>query len=171
MKQPCPLRLPVFLPALLLLVPAGAQAQPKFWELQGSVDRNCAISYDCGGNDRCNELRLSDRTNMQEIAEISVSCNFAGQGVSLELSSQNGGALRAGRDPLPLEYDISLSGMAGGDFSDRSLSVPLRVPVRIAAAAQSQTGLLRIRLYERRETLAADRYSDRIVVTVLPDPS
>lgn len=152
-------------------MPASAQAQPKFWEVQGSVDRNCAISYDCGGNDRCNELRLSDRTNMQDIAEISVSCNFAGSGVSLELSSQNGGGLRAGRDPLPLDYDVSLTGMAGGDFPDRSLSVPLRVPVQIGAASASQTGMLRIRLYERRETLAADRYSDRIVVTVLPEPS
>lgn len=156
---------------MAMLAPAGVQAEAGHWTVGGTLSRNCAISFDCGGGDRCNSLRLADRNSNQDIAQIRVSCNFAGSGVSLELSSQNNGTLVATSDPLPLGYDIGLTGIAGAEFDGRQLSTPIRVPVRIAQPAAIAQGSLHVRLYPRREILAADRYSDRITITVLPDPS
>lgn len=156
----------------MLLLPIAQQADaagPDRWTLRGSLARSCVIDYDCGGNDRCNSLRLDDTSASQDVAELSISCNFTSTGVSLEFTSQNSGAMISARDPVPLEYDLSMGGMEGGDFSDRSLSVPVRVLVPVGTPGHTQTGLMRVRIRPRRETLAADRYSDRIVVTILPE--
>lgn len=169
MQQVCLARLGAVLGLVAIALPARAQAAPDSWLISGELARSCTIAYSCGGNDRCNQLRLDDRITPQDIAQISVTCNFTAGNAALELSSQNNGSLQEPRDPAPLTYSLSLVGTGSSDFADRLLTVPLRIALRPQTAGQAVVGMLRLRLDSRQSTLVAGRYSDRITVTVLPE--
>ncbi|QIG79041.1 hypothetical protein [Stakelama tenebrarum] len=154
---------------LFLLAPGVAHAQQDSVRIVGALTQTCAISYDCGGSDRCNQLRLEDRVNAQDTVEVTISCNFAGDGATIELRSLNSGALRAPRDNMPLDYFVSLSGISGSEVTEQQLSVPLRVSLRPETPARDMTGMVRVRIDDRRESLVADRYTDRVSITILPE--
>lgn len=151
-----------------VVLPQCAQAADAQWRVSGETARACTIAFNCGGNDRCNQLRLDNRVTPQDIAQVSTNCNFTGGNAALEITSLNNGALRAVQDSEPLGYTLSLVG-TGSDFSDRLLNVPLRVRFFPRNAGQTVTGLLRVRLENRQASLVAGRYTDRITITLIPE--
>jgi hypothetical protein len=156
--------------AWVLCAAAGAAAAPAQWTVSGGLDRLCMISFDCQAGDRCLLLRLDDRSTDQDTAVITWRCNFAVDTASMEFSSQNQGVLRNAADEIPLPYRATYTGGQGSGFADQSLVTPVRTAPSPDLPNADVTGTLQIRIGARTESLFAGRYSDRITVTITPDP-
>ncbi len=152
------------------LASAPAHAQRTSLAITGDVERACAITASCGGNDRCSQLRLDDRINAQDLIELVVQCNFAGVGPALEVQSLNNGALRAAKDDQPLPYTVRMAGSGGLAFGEQRLDVRLRVAMQMEQPGVPARGMLRLRLEPRQDMLAADRYSDYITFSIVAAP-
>lgn len=152
-----------------ILAFGGAAAAQERWDLRGSLDPICMISFDCQAGDRCMQLRLDDRSTDQDTAVITWRCNFAVDAASLEFSSENQGTLRNPEDEIALPYRASYTGALNSGFADQSLVTPVRTSPNVDAANVDVSGILRVRIAARTESLFAGRYTDRVTVTITPN--
>lgn len=146
---------------------APAFAAPAHWQISGSVGGLCKIEFECPGSKTCTQIRFSNKPN-ETSGTVKWRCNVAGQPVTLQFRSENGGVLINPQDTESLPFTMSYSGTGTSGVAAKSLSMPVQIPGVSGAAFAEMTGIISLDIVPRRSRLIAGRYNDQISVTITP---